>query len=113
MAVMVRVVPQEDLDLEGLSLDGFAVQRLSATLHHGSGDHPSTADSPWWIYLGCEPMPTRFDVGTRPLWVRASTTTGRRVQAQARIVGRKDGSWGTELILAGLPVATLQERTGV
>ena len=99
---MVSVVPERDLNLDRISLDGFAVRRRSATLHFGGGDRPETRDSPWWVYLGCEPIPTRYDVSPHPMWLGASTISGRPIRAQARIVARHDDGYGTELILAGL-----------
>ena len=98
---MVSAVLQRDLNLDRISLDGFAVRRRSATLHFGGGDRPETRDSPWWVYLGCEPIPARYDVSPRPMWLRASTISGRRIEALARIVARRDDGYGTELILTG------------
>ena len=98
---MVSVVLQRDLNLDRISLDGFAVRRRSATLHFGGGVRAETRDSPWWIYLGCEPIPARYDVSPDPMWLQASTISGRRIRALARIVARQDDGYGTELILAG------------
>jgi hypothetical protein len=91
-----------DLNLNRVALDDFTVHRLSATLHHGQGDHPGTRQSPWWVYLACGPVPSRYDVNPRPVRLRASTVSGRSVQAEVRIVARHDDGYGTELILAGL-----------
>jgi len=35
------------------------------------------------------------------MWLRASTISGRWIQALATIVARQDDGYGTELILAG------------
>ena len=91
-----------DLNLDGVSLDDFTVHRLSATLHRGPGDHPGTRQSPWWVYLACGAIPVRYDVGSRKVWLRASTVTGRSIRAEVTIVGRRDDGYGTRLILAGL-----------
>jgi hypothetical protein len=91
-----------DLNLNRVSLDDFTVHRLSATLHYGPGDHPGTRQSPWWVYLACGTIPGGCDVSPRPVRLRASTVSGRSVQAEVRIVARHDDGYGTELILAGL-----------
>jgi hypothetical protein len=91
-----------DLNLNRVSLDGFTVHRLSATLHYGPGDHPGTRQSPWWVYLACGLIPGRYEVGPRPVRLQASTVSGRAIHAEVRIVARHDDGYGTELILAGL-----------
>ncbi len=91
-----------DFNLDRVSLDDFTVRRLSATLHFGGGEHPDTRDSPYWVYLACEPIPERYDVSPRSVWLEASTVSGRSVRAEVRIVARRDDAYGSELILAGL-----------
>lgn len=91
-----------DLNLDRVSLDNVPVRRLSATLHHGAGGHPGTRESPYWVYLACEPVPGRYDVSPRGVWLEASTVSGRRIGAEVRIVARHDDGYGTELILSGL-----------
>jgi hypothetical protein len=90
------------LNLDRVSLDDFTVHRLSATLHCGHGDHPSTRQSPWWVYLACGTLPGRYDVSPLPVQLLASTVSGRSVQGEVRIVARQDDGYGTQLILAGL-----------
>jgi hypothetical protein len=75
-----------DLNLDRVSLDDVSIRRLSATLHFGAGSHPGTRDCPYWAYLACEPIPGRFDVSPRGVWLEASTVSGRRVRAEVRIV---------------------------
>jgi hypothetical protein len=97
------------LNLDRVSLDGFAVHRLSAALHYGRGDHPGTRQSPWWVYLACGTAPGRYDVSPLPVRLLASTVSGRSVQGDVRIVARQDDGYGTQLLLAGLgqrPTAT-------
>jgi hypothetical protein len=91
-----------DLNLDRVSLDDFTVRRLSATLHFGRGDLPETREGPYWVYLGCEPIPGRYDVGPASVRLQASTVSGRSVRADVRIVARRDDAYGTTLILAGL-----------
>ena len=90
------------MNLDRVSLDGFTVQRLSATLHQGHGDHPGTRQSPWWVYLACGTLPGRHEVNSRAVRLQASTVSGQTVQAEVRIVARQDDGYGTQLILAGL-----------
>jgi hypothetical protein len=78
--------PTRDFNLDSVSLDDFTVRRLSAMLHFGGGDHPDTRDSPYWVYLACEPIAERYDVSPRSVWIEASTVSGRSVRVEVRIV---------------------------
>lgn len=91
-----------DLNLNRVSLDGFTVHRLSATLHHGRGHHPGTRQGAWWVYLACGTVPSRYDVSPRPVRLNASTVSGHTLRAEVRIVARDDDGYGTRLILAGV-----------
>jgi len=89
------------LNLDRVRIDGVLVHRLSATLRVGIDDPRVPADSPWWVYLGCQPIPGHFGVG-RLLQLDAQLVGGRSIRGQARIVERQDDGYGTELILAGV-----------
>jgi hypothetical protein len=91
-----------DFNLDRVSLDDLTVRRRSATVHFGGGTHPDTRDWPYWVYLGCGPIPERYAVSPRSRWLEASTVSGRSVRAEVRIVARHDDAYGAELILAGL-----------
>ncbi len=58
-----------EVNLDRVSLDGFAVRRLSATLRLGGGDRPETRESPNRI------SPRRPEVGRRKARFAKSVAT--------------------------------------
>lgn len=73
-----------DFNLDRVSLDGFTVRRVSATLHFGGGEHPDTRDSPYWIYLACEPIPERRYAASSSRRSPSVQAWPRRVRASGR-----------------------------
>lgn len=91
-----------ELNLGRVSIDGFVVHRLSATLHPAGAPRRGVPEGAWWVSLACGPMPERYAAGPAVRELHASTISGHEIRAAVRILERRDDHYGTELILCGL-----------
>lgn len=62
------------IPLDRISLDQIAVCPRSAMLRLGGGDRPKLRESPWWVYVASESLPSDLDTSHASISFRGETT---------------------------------------
>ncbi len=93
--------------LDRISLDGVSIHPRSAMLRVRPSDDAVAWSSPWWVYVASERLLGDLDTSNAPVGFRGHTAGGREIDGEVKIVGRRDNTYGTELMLFGLrPLAS-------
>jgi len=99
--------------LDRIILDGITIHPRSAMLRMRPEDRSGLWRSPWWVHIASESLPNKLDASPAPIGFRGDTAGGREIVGDVQILGRRDGAYGTELMLLGLRPLTTAAASGV